>query len=66
MYWPLVLAKEKRTKLVLHSENECQRSVNNLWSCILHNATAVLQQQPIIEVFATIMDNIVSKDVATT
>jgi len=53
-------------KDVTTTGNECQRSVNDFWSSILDNPTAVQQDWPIIEVLAAFMGNIISDDVTTT
>jgi hypothetical protein len=33
MYWQLLLVKETATRSSPHSENERQRSINDLWLC---------------------------------
>jgi hypothetical protein len=54
------------TTSLLSSNNERQWSVNNLWSYILDNQTALKRQSPIIKVLATFMGTNASDDIATT
>jgi len=38
-YWPPLLAKIISTHFLPHRENECQRRVDDHWSCVLGNHT---------------------------
>jgi len=49
-----------------HSKNECQRSVNNFSSCMLHNSRAVQRHTPIIIILAAFIGKNASDDIATT
>lgn len=43
---------------------ECQQSVNDFGSCILYITRAVVWHLPIMKILATIMDNMVSVNIA--
>jgi len=40
MYWPPWWSKRIETHALPHPQNDCQRSVDDFWSCVLGNETA--------------------------
>ena len=65
MYWPPFNPKILATTLLLSLKHEPQQSVNNFWSCILHNPTAVQWHLPIFHVLAAFQLKNASQDIAT-
>jgi len=64
-YWPSRLVQWQATRSLPDHRNQHQRSVNDFWSCILHNQWAVQQHLVIIGILAAFMgknspDNIAS------
>jgi len=66
MYCLPLLTKPKAHHSLPPTENERRWRINDFWLCMLHYPRVVEQKQPMIEVLAAIIGNIVSDDAATT
>jgi len=51
-YWLLLYAKTIETGSLPYPANECQQSINGIWSCILGNLTGDWLQTAISQVLA--------------
>ena len=51
-YWQPVYVKQKVAQQQPHSENECQRSVNNFWTCKQRNWEVICLLLSIINLLA--------------
>jgi hypothetical protein len=62
---PPFYVKMVATTTPLCPKNECQRSVNNFWHCILEKARVVRQHWPIIELLAAFLGKNTSDKIVT-
>jgi len=65
MYRPPFNAKMLERTSRLSPKIERQQSINDFWSCILHNQRAVRRLQSIIEVMAAFIGKNASDDITT-